>query len=74
VQYRIPIEMPFEMLSPVGPGNMYGDVDDPTGRGTSVSIWSIEKHCYLGLDKRVSYAKLEMWANAQPDGRPAEYR
>jgi len=27
-------------------------------------------------DKHQSYSKekLEMWANAQPDGRPAEYR
>ena len=22
----------------------------------------------------VNYVELEMWANAQPDGRPAEYR
>jgi len=36
-------------------------------------------HVHLSLYQAYSiqfkvYNKLEMWANAQPDGRPAEYR
>ena len=40
--------------------------------------WGIKLHeHYLRKDRRERiqiYLELEMWANAQPDGRPAEYR
>ena len=30
--------------------------------------------CFFLLAYPVDHSQLEMWANAQPDGRPAEYR
>jgi len=36
--------------------------------GTSILV-ALDKQI-----KKININKLEMWANAQPDGRPAEYR
>jgi len=38
-----------------------------------LEIYSISKNNFKNT-KTSSQYKLEMWANAQPDGRPAEYR
>ena len=53
----------LELLSCFNPGHL----------GTVVLDCSVVTDSDAKMSRRIR-KKLEMWANAQPDGRPAEYR
>jgi len=53
--------------------NVGSDGDGITGNLNEPS-WIISVDASLAPNKTRNIAELEMWANAQRDGRPAEYR